>query len=198
MSLETNSEAYFPVMLSLIKLHLRSLWYELWGGKHKGVSLWRDGGDDDHWYLGKAKEDRERRLKSRKGELDGAEHASVTGEGVKPDQDIVRDEEDPVQWARDRRDAEDGTGDFGPEDYFDGATRGRRDADEDEDELLETMFLVILCALVSGLIYMRGRWVERRRRENQEAVAQGDNRAQDGGLFPPAGDPARDDWAILR
>lgn len=196
MALETNSEAYFPVMLSLIKLHLRSLWYELWGGKSKGASLWRDNGDDDHWYLGKSKEDRERRLKGRKGEIEGVEKVGVTGEGVNPDHNIVH--EDPVQWARDRRDAEEGTGDFGPEDYFDGATRGRRDADENEDEILETMFLVMLCILVSGLIYLRGRWVERRRGEEQEAAVQGGNQAQDGGLFPPQGDPARDDWAILR
>lgn len=196
MALETNSEAYFPVMLSLIKLHLRSLWYEVWGGKTKGVSLWRDGGDDDHWYLGKAKEDRERRLKGRNGELDGVEQR-VPGEGVNIEKKVVR-EEDPVQWARDRRDAEEGTGDFGPEDYFDAATRGRRDADEDEDEFLETMFLVTLCILVSGLLYFRGRWVERRRREDQDAVAQGVNNAQDAGLFPPQDNPARDEWAILR
>lgn len=198
MALATNSEAYFPVMLSLIKLHLRSLWYELWGGKSKGVSLWRDGGDDDHWYLGKAKEDRERRLKGRKAELDGAEQGGVAEEGGDVDRANIHNEEDPVQWARDRRDAEEGTGDFGPEDYFDTATRGRRDADEDEDEFLETMFLVLLCALVSGLLYLRGRWVERRRREDQGAVAQGNNQAQDAGLFPPEGDPARDDWAVLR
>jgi SEL1 protein len=197
MALATNSEAYFPIMLSLIKLHLRSLWYELWGGKIKGVSLWRDGGDDDHWYLGKAKEDRERRLKGRKGELDGPEQGSLPGEGANVDQNNVRDE-DPIQWARDRRDAEEGTGDFGPEDYFDAATRGRRNADEDGNEFLETMFLVMLCALVSGLLYLRGRWVERRRREDQDEVAQGGNPAQNAGLFPPEGDPARDDWAVLR
>ncbi|KAF8583800.1 HCP-like protein [Ramaria rubella] len=195
MALETNSEAYFPVMLSLIKLHLRSLWYELWGGKSKGVSLWREAGDDDHWYLGKAKEDRERRLKSRKVGLDAARGgAQEDGAGI--DHNIPH-EEDPVQWARDRRDAEEGSGDFGPEDYFDSAMRGRRDVEEEDDELLETMFLVLLCALVSGLIYLRGRWVERRRREDQDDMAPGGD-PPGGGLFPAQGDPARGDWAILR
>ena len=196
MALETTSEAYIPVMLSLIKLHLRSLWYELWGGKSTGVSLWRDTGDDDHWYLGKAKEDRERRMKGRKGELEARERR--TNENGDVGQSIAR-EEDPVQWARDRRNSEEGAVDFGPEDYFEGAMRGgRRDAEEDEDEFLETLFLCGLCALVSGLIYFRRRWVERRRREQEAVVQRGDPPPPDGGLFPPPGDPARDDWAILR
>lgn len=39
MALETNSEAYLPVVLSLIKLHVRSLWHTLKGGKN-GLDLW--------------------------------------------------------------------------------------------------------------------------------------------------------------
>jgi len=196
MALETNREAYFPVTLSLIKLYLRSLWYELWGGKNKGVSLWRDATEDDHWYFGKAKEDRERRLNNKKAELDSRERKLLAGEGVEADGAGIGTDDDPVQWARDRREAGEGSGDFGPEDYFDTATRvGRRAGEEDEDEFLETMFLVVLCVLVSGLIYLRGRWTERRRQEDDPAQG---NPPPDGGLFPPQGDPARGDWAILR
>lgn len=43
MALETNSEAYLPVILSLIKLHIRSLWHTLTGGKD-GLALWSDDG----------------------------------------------------------------------------------------------------------------------------------------------------------
>lgn len=39
MALETNSEAYLPVVLSLIKLHMRSFWHTLKGGKN-GLDLW--------------------------------------------------------------------------------------------------------------------------------------------------------------
>lgn len=34
-----NSEAYVPVLLSLMKLYARSLWYTLQGGKD-GLNLW--------------------------------------------------------------------------------------------------------------------------------------------------------------
>lgn len=40
-ALETNNEAYFPVALSLIKLHVRSLWHTMKGGKD-GLSFWND------------------------------------------------------------------------------------------------------------------------------------------------------------
>lgn len=43
MALETNSEAYLPVMLSLVRLYARSFWHTLKGGK-EGLSLW---GDDE-------------------------------------------------------------------------------------------------------------------------------------------------------
>ena len=65
------------------------------------------------------------------------------------------------------------------------------------------MLLVVLCAAVSVLLYVRGRWVERLRREeeqrrlaNGQPPEQGQDRQR--GVFPPPGDPAQDDWAILR
>ncbi|OBZ69692.1 Protein sel-1 1 [Grifola frondosa] len=140
--------------------------------------------DDGPWYLGKARDEFNRR---RRG------------------QDVERlgQEDDPVQWARDKRHAEnDRDNDFGPEDYFDAATRGgRHREDEEVDEFAETMLLVLLCLMISGLLYLRGRWVERMRREQQQQQQQ-DGPQQPpppaGGVFPPPGDPARDDWAILR
>jgi SEL1 protein len=41
LALEINSEAYLPVTLSLIKLHLRSLWHSFKGGEG-GLSLFGD------------------------------------------------------------------------------------------------------------------------------------------------------------
>lgn len=108
-----------------------------------------------------------------------------------------------LQWARDRRDADrEREGDFGSDDYFDGTMRGNRE-EADLDEFGETMLLVLLCLVISVLLYVRTRIVERMRRDVREQEGQGaggQNGAQngDGGLFPPRGDPARNEWAILR
>lgn len=55
--------------------------------------------------------------------------------------------------------------------------------------------LVVLCLTVSVLLYIRGRWVERLRREERQQQNEGQVQQQeDGGLpVPPRGDPARDD-----
>ncbi|KAL1941435.1 hypothetical protein VTO73DRAFT_7252 [Trametes versicolor] len=214
---ETNSEAYLPVLMSLIKLHARSLWHTLMGGQN-GLSFWEgdeddgrsyyddpdakeidgatdpSGGqpaldeaeesDDGPWYIGKARDEFNRRKRGQNQERAG------------------REEEDPVQWARERRQAEaDRDGDFGPEDYFDAAMRGNRyREEEDVDEFAETMLLVVLCLLVSVLLYVRGRWVERlRQEEEQRRQANGQPPVQQQrGVFPPPGDAAQEDWAILR
>ena len=145
-----------------------------------------DDAEDSSWYIGKARDNFNRK----RGQPDA-------GRGA-------REEEDPVQWARERRQAEaDRDGDFGPEDYFEGAMRGQRYREEDEvDEFAETMLLVVLCLMVSILLYVRGRWVDRLRREEEERRRQqggaGQQQAQQNGVFPPPGDPARDDWAVLR
>ena len=83
---------------------------------------------------------------------------------------------------------------------FDAALRGGHPEEEDADEFVETMVLVVLCLIVSLLLYIRGRWVERLRREEQQQRRQLEQREEqdDDGLFPPPGDPARDDWAVPR
>lgn len=132
----------------------------------------------------------------------------------------------PQQWARERRqaeaDRERDRDEIGPDDYFEGALRAARrhghthgdprpgadDGVEGDDEFTETMILVLLCMAVSVLIWLRGRWVEQRRREEEQrraAAAVPDvpplnlgPRVQPDGLFPPRGDPARDEWAVMR
>ena len=42
---DTNTESYLPVLLSLIKLHARSIWHTLMGGKN-GLTIW-DGDQED-------------------------------------------------------------------------------------------------------------------------------------------------------
>jgi len=87
---------------------------------------------------------------------------------------------------------------------FDAALRGGHPEEEDADEFVETMVLVVLCLIVSLLLYIRGRWVEQLGREEQQQRRQLEQRnseeRDDDGLFPgpPPGDPARDDWAVPR
>ncbi|KAH9941922.1 HCP-like protein [Amylocystis lapponica] len=228
-ALDINGEAYLPVVLSLVKLHVRSLWHTLTGGTN-GLSLW--GGDDENsrsyyaqpegreieggqgrepqsqtakepsedaeeyedgpWYMGKARDEFNRRRKGQNLEQ-------------------LAQEDDPVQWARERRNAEsERDNDYGPEDYFDAALRGRpHGEDEDVDEFTETMLLVVLCLVVSALLFVRGRWMERMRRDEQQRQQEQQQAAGGpvqpppppppaGVAFPPPGDPAAADWVILR
>ncbi|KAF6760305.1 hypothetical protein DFP72DRAFT_102262 [Ephemerocybe angulata] len=214
LALETNAEAYLPVILSLGKLYLRSIWHTLTGGKN-GLNLWypdetetghsgdtkeidgQSGDDtgmetkqeyaeeeDGPWYFGRAKEEFHRRRNKQSQPL------------------VPQGEEDPISWARARRDAErERDSDFGPEDYFDAALQGNRE-DVELDEFGETMVLVGLCLIISILIYIRTRIIERMRREQrdgeQPANQNQGNQGNPNGVFPAPGDPARADWAILR
>ena len=77
-------------------------------------------------------------------------------------------------------------------------TFGKQESEMDH-EFVETTMLVVLCLIVSLLLYIRGRWVERlRREERQQREQQEVHEERDEGLFPPPGDPARDDWAVPR
>jgi SEL1 protein len=218
MALETNAEAYLPVTISLIKLHARSIWHTLTGGKN-GLDLWsfdeqtnherqrngegreidqgkqsdvgenpsvddkgilEDMEDDSPWYLGKAQDEYKR----------------------KRGQDTTRPQEDkdPVQWARERRNEQERDSDFGPEDFFEGALRGGNRGEEEIDQFGETMILVALCLMVSVLLYVRTRLVERMRREQEAPAADGQQQEQphaQAQAFPPAGDPARNDWGLI-
>ncbi|KAG6823403.1 hypothetical protein H0H92_010323 [Tricholoma furcatifolium] len=136
--------------------------------------------EDGPWYLGKAKEEFHKRRTGQKPT------APPTGE------------EDPIQWARDCRNVEqDRDSDFGPEDYFEGALRGGIREEEHFDNLRETFLLIFLCLLISVLLYVRTRIVDRIRQDQNEGQ-QDEQRQADLGVFPPHGDPARDDWAIVR
>lgn len=253
MAVETNSEAYLPVILSLGKLYMRSIWHTLMGGQG-GLSLWGSDEeisknlyfslvyvllkasilakptqgkqieerkqatsgeqviDDEYreeedgpWYFGKAKEEFQRRSgqitnpRRRRGEEEDPIQVRSLRVHFLLTFRLIEDS----QWARERRDADrEREGDFGPEDYFDGTMRGGNRDDAELDEFGETMVLVVLCLVISILLYIRTRIVERMRRDQREQGQAGDQQAPpngpDGGVFPPPGDPARNDWAILR
>jgi len=63
------------------------------------------------------------------------------------------------------------------------------------------MLLVFLCLVISILIYVRTRIVDRMRRDPQQQEGQNQQeqpRANGEGVFPPPGDPARNEWAVVR
>lgn len=152
--------------------------------------------DDGSWYIGKAREEFRRR---RMGEARREEEEDLVQVRCAHIAWISFDRFS-FQWARDRRNAEnERDGDFGPEDYFDAALRGGHRGEEGADEFVETMLLVGLCVAVAVLIYVRTRIMERVRREEQEAERPpGEQQRQNLGVFPPADDPARQDWLIWR
>jgi len=157
--------------------------------------------EEGPWYLGKAREEFHKR---RHGQLGGRR-----GEEEDPIQVRLYPLSPPpldlhfLQWARDRRNAEhERDSDFGPEDYFEGAMRGGQRGEENIDEFWETILLVLLCLAVSILLYVRTRMVDRMRRRDQQPQQGGENEQPqppaNGGVFPPPGDPARNEWAVLR
>lgn len=177
MALDTNTEAYLPVILSLCKLYAKSLWYTLSGGRDHGLTLW--GADDDdegnHWYLGKVRDEFNKRWRGRKSSQ--SQHTTGdTATGTAPDTPATIDSDDPVQWAEDQKAAEVERarqeeeayerGDFFSGDFLAAGDPGRhaRRHDEhgheigtDQDEFWETMFLVVLCIAISTLIFVRAR-----------------------------------------
>ena len=50
--------------------------------------------------------------------------------------------------------------------------RGGYRGEEEVDQFIETMVLVLLCVSVSVLLYIRSRWVDRLRREEQQRQQQ--------------------------
>lgn len=145
------------------------------GGTDKTLLLLGDDGLDgeDAWDLTKR--------------LTGKSTSAKSKDASKDTTSSNTEEEDPIKWGRQRgqeleRERGEADMDYLPEDYFDGMTarRPRGEGEEEDDDFLETMFLVVLCAVISGLIFLRGRWVarqteEQRRREGREAEEQEGN-----------------------
>lgn len=226
MALDTNTEAYLPVMLSLCKLYAKSLWYTMSGGSNKGLLLWgNDSADDEHWYLGKARDEFAKRWRGRKSS--SSPKNTRDGANSPSDNPPTIDSDDPVQWAEDQQAAEIeraraeeeayDRGDFFSGDFLaTGDPRRHQRYDENGDEIpdagefWETMFLVVLVIMISSLIFVRARFVAQaeaaRRHHNEMAAARGrdngdaerqGNGAPNGALQSPLGgrSPARTDQA---
>jgi SEL1 protein len=181
MALEYNQASYFPVVLSLIKLHLRSLWYIAAGGRQPNLILWGDDGDDDHWWPSKLwRTEPEHDEIVDPMEAPGRQHKANTPVGI-----MDEDQDDPVARVREIREQQartDEDNDPG-EDFYDGMTI-RRGAGEgegmppDDEEFWESVVLAFLLVGIAGLMWLRGRYVlrreeeERRRRQEMQAAEQ--------------------------
>jgi SEL1 protein len=181
MALEYNQAAYFPIVLSLIKLHLRSLWYIATGGRQPNLILWGDDGDDDHWWPSKLwRTDPEHDETVNPMEDPGHQHKPNTPVGI-----MDEDQDDPVARARKIREQQaraDEDNDPG-EDFYDGMTirRGAGDGEgipPGDEEFWESVVLAFLLVGIAGLMWLRGRYVlrreeeERRRRQEIQAAEQ--------------------------
>ncbi|CAG7854812.1 SubName: Full=Related to Sel-1 homolog {ECO:0000313/EMBL:CCA68700.1} [Serendipita indica DSM 11827] len=200
MALDYNHSAQFPIVLSLIKLHLRSLWYILRGGTQPSLILWGDDAENEGWW-------------PKLWRSSNAEPATDRQKVV----DV--DDEDPIQRARNIRDAAVGIGDEEDpgDDYFDGMTRRRHGAggggagregegdnaefEEFEDDW-ELVVLALLAMGIGGLIILRRYYeqrrqealerLERERQQQQQQQQQGgtmDHEQQPGQHHPPAPAP---------
>ncbi|KAF8308200.1 HCP-like protein [Clavulina sp. PMI_390] len=201
MALETNTEAYLPVMLSLSKLYLKSLWYTITNGQDKSLLLWNVD-DDEQWYIGKAREEFAKRWQK------GAGSPEAVDGGSEP---ATIDADDPVEWAEEQKAAEVERaraeeeayerGDFFSGDFLAvGDPRRPPRYDEnghempDVQEFWETMFLAALVIMISALIFVRARFVaqadvaRRRYHEQQEQ-----ERRNADGTTPAAHEPERRD-----
>ena len=249
LSLETNVESYLPVTLSLVRLHLRSLYKAVIAGDIKAISLFlsNDYMDDDEvmvdedghplpeaeqqqqrarpWFwswrkvrdeffkrwMGEEMARQEAQRQIQHHEARGQEgHAGIPAPPAAGQQPAagtagvgvgagaggagaararMEAQDDPVDWARRRREEiareqqlreDDLADDLDIPDFF-GDTLGGRGAGGDDDDFLETLAIVGLCLVLGWLVYIRQarydgaraqqRQEERQRRGQQHAVA---------------------------
>jgi SEL1 protein len=178
MALEYNRGAYFPAVLSLIKLHFRSFWYIIGGGTQPNLILWGDDTESEGWWAKIWKSDPELATEAK----------------------VEVGDEDPIKRARDIRDAAIGIAeDEDPgEDYFDGMTRRRGD-NGDLEELEDDWELIVLALLAMGigaLILLRRVYEQRRRlawereqRERRQRMQQAGHQGQQDEPVDPVNQP---------
>lgn len=172
-ALETNQEAYLPVKISLWKLRWRSWWNKVTYGNVKGI------------------EEEARETKRRSFSEWVADFLEADARLNYAEQQAAQQYE-PDDWEAGGRDPMPGG-----DEYWDGDG-----GDELDDDILVTLLIGGLLAILGWLVWYRQqqqRAAEQRRRlEGQGVPEQGHGdqpgRDADGGLFPPPGDPAWNDW----
>lgn len=153
---ETDSEAYLPVLLSLIKLHIRSWWTSLIGGKEARLALFAD--------------DNGRQAGER---LIGGGGA---GGGVVKAQPRVPDEDDleMIEWSRRREHERDEFEGSVEDNYYDSAGGWTTEGDMHIDEELADLLMIVLLITLGAMALLRTyRQRQQRQREEEEARRRG-------------------------
>ncbi|KNG81219.1 ubiquitin-protein ligase Sel1/Ubx2 [Aspergillus nomiae NRRL 13137] len=188
LALETSTEAYLPVKLSLLKLRLRSYWNRITNGKVNSIQD-EEGGDfkvnfSDEFLLTPCSESKPRRtLKEWIAAFieNDEEEEAYRAQMFKR----AEEEDDLLSGGSDRHHIDDRHEDG----YYD-----ELELDIDES-VLEGLIIVALAATLLVLVYMR----QQRNRQRQDGnvganPAAPGNANDDRGFFPRPGDPEFAQW----
>ncbi|KAG8898720.1 ERAD-associated protein [Tulasnella sp. 408] len=177
--IRSASQRNVDALVKVGDYYYHGIWHILTGGGNKSLNLFLGDPDaDDHWYLGKAKAEFRKKLSgSSKGQIDGRKSEEAAADPQAESK--YTDDDDPVQWARDRKREEleraqaehDADGGYGPDDYFDAATSrpGSREGFERDDTEDDLILMMVVTAILLVLVYMRTRYV----RPDGQAAQQG-------------------------
>ncbi|EAW07364.1 ubiquitin ligase complex subunit HRD3 [Aspergillus clavatus NRRL 1] len=171
LALETNTEAYLPVKLSLIKLRMRSFWNTITNGKINSIQEEEEQKPRrtfKEWIAAFIENDEEE---------EASYHAQLY-KHAEGENDMLNSESDSHRLDEHRH--EDG--------YYD-------DLELDIDEgVLEGLIIVTLAATLLVLVYLRQQRNRQRQNENPGANPAAVNNQNDRGFFPQPGDPEFAQW----
>ncbi|OZJ06468.1 hypothetical protein BZG36_00530 [Bifiguratus adelaidae] len=213
-AVESNPDAYLPVMLSLVNLHVKIFWTWLTGGdglhgNDKTRSQQYSELDEPKRWLYFAERSDVGNAVPQTEDLD--EHAHPRRPNTEsPDWDIGREGEHITKkYTKDRRqrmleagedfdeddfirEAANGAQGLGPDGYPDNSRRLRDEdlSDEEYDELVEDVVILTLFAVIAGLVYIRQ---NRLRQQAQEPQAQGANNQNQGIIGA-----LQEGWGVIR
>ncbi|OCF37496.1 hypothetical protein I316_00620 [Kwoniella heveanensis BCC8398] len=165
---ETNSEAYLPVILSLIKLYLRSWWIDLrTHGATPGLSLFAP---DPNPQIQLSTLDRIKALftdltpvpSDERGEYD-LDVGYQNEEGLEGEGDDVYEDRSGSGWAQHQHQHQ--------------RDRERQQIEDDEvEDLLEDLVLIVVLVGTVGLVWLRSRWAQQEREREERRRREGEAR----------------------
>ncbi|SPO29630.1 related to Sel-1 homolog precursor [Ustilago trichophora] len=168
-AVETNTEAYLPVALSLVKLHIRAVWAALFGSEssQSAVSLLSSyASTDKNTAYTEAEEEQAAATQKQTEEKQSKQRAEEQGGGY-------GDPNEPETWA---------------------AREG--ETDEDLDNMIESGLLILAVGGLAYLAYVRQNvQLQLRRERRQEDGQQGGQQQQQQQQQGPA--PQQNPWAPL-
>lgn len=189
MAYEINREAYLPVMLSLIRLHLKALWATVWKGEESAVALFSSysgpmggvvGGVSGHGAVGGFTEAEEEMLRTQQQERQREEFYDDQGGdyNLPETYDLRRGRQEPAQQQQQQQ-QQPRVGEENEHHRGSNVGGGLMSlSEEDADAMIEGAMMVIGLSALAMLLYARQaaqaravqeqREEERRRNEQRE------------------------------